>query len=376
MRDTLDLTPEQARFVGSVREFVLETLSPAVRANSGDWTVPPGVVAEGARRGLFVVTVPSAYGGLGLGQVERMAVLEEVSRASLAAAILVHTTSTALEAVVRFGSEDQKASLLSGLRDGRLLATFALTGDEVSGLPSASFLARPSPGGYVLDGRAALVPHAHSANLVVIVARTGGNELSGFVVRQGAPGFRTGPAERRAGLRACEAADIVLDGCRVDRDALIGYAGQGGEMLDILSSRVGRLGLAGCALGVVRSCLDLALEFSKERDLYGSPLGALRTVQNRLADMYIGLESGRLLAHRAATLLDAGRRCTTEVALAHFVATEAALAAAKALSDLHAGFGTVMRPEPQRLYADSAALSLQAGTPEELKADLVRAVIS
>jgi len=377
MTDPIEFTPEQQLFREAAREYARDVIAPRVKEMEDTDTMPAEIAAAAAERGLMAVTVPEEFGGLGLGQTERLIAIEEVSRVSVAVGMFLQVCGLGLHPIVQCGSPEQKAALLPDLAAGRKLAALGVTEASGGSDPTAvSTTATEGSDGYAITGRKVFITNAPGADLAVVLARTGEDELSTFIVERGVPGFEPGHKERKVGMKGCDMGDLVFDNCKVPASALLGAKGMGLKIALTAISESGRMGMVGCALGLLRACLDLSVSFAKERRLYGRPLARLQTVQNRVADIYMDLHAGRLLAYRAAGLIDKGERCDTDIAMAKYFTTEAAVRAAKTTSDLHGGYGTVMSLQPQRLYRDAIVLGPSAGASDVMKVLVARAALS
>lgn len=375
--DPVDFSAEQNLLREAAREFARDVVAPRVKEMEETEAMPPEIVRAMGERGLFAVTVPREYGGLGLGQTERLIVVEEVSRVSVAVGMFLQVSGLPIEAISRFGTPEQKAAYLPDLAKGAKLGALAVTesgggSDPASGTTAAT----AADGGFSITGRKVFITNAPKADVAVILARTGEQEMSAFIVERGIPGFRPGHLEHKVGMKGCDMGDLVFEDCRVPEGNLLGPRGSGLKVMLGAIGVSGRLGMAGCGLGLLWSCLDLSVRFAKERQLYGKPIAGLQLVQDRIATMSMDLAAARLLAYRAAALADQGRRCDPEVATAKYFSTEAAMRAAKSTCDLHGGYGTVMSLEPQRLYRDAIVLGASAGASDVMKVIVARAALA
>ena len=231
---TMDLrfTEEQELLRRSVRDFAETVIAPRVQWMEETDQTPTDVIKEMARLGLMGVCIPQQYGGTGMGSVARTIVLEEIGRVSAACAFFLQIFHLGIEPIVAFGSEEQKRKYLPGLASGKRLGTLALT-ESTGGSDPASLRteARKDGDSYVLNGRKIFITNAHTADTVVLAARTGEGPkgISLFILEKGMPGFKEGRHEHKFGIHGCDTGELVLEDCRVPAANLLGGEGQGLE---------------------------------------------------------------------------------------------------------------------------------------------------
>jgi alkylation response protein AidB-like acyl-CoA dehydrogenase len=177
-------------------------------------------------------------------------------------------------------------------------------------------------------------------------------------------------------MRGCKTGELVFKKCRIPAENLLGEEGKGLRIAMSAIGDVGRGGMVGCALGLHTACLEASVKFANERILYGKPISKLQTIQNKLAEMKIDLEAGRLLGYRAASTQDKGERASNEFAVAKYFTTEAAQRAAKTAVDIHGGYGCMEEYPVTRYLRDSAVLGPSAGTSDIMKVIVARWVLS
>jgi alkylation response protein AidB-like acyl-CoA dehydrogenase len=191
--------------------------------------------------------------------------------------------------------------------------------------------------------------------------------FSTFVVEGGMEGFRPGHREHKVGMRGCNTGELIFENCRVPAENLLGQEGKGMRVAMAAIGDVGRGGMVGCALGLHAACLEASIKFANERILYGKPISRLQTIQNKLAEMKIGLEAGRLLGYRAAAMQDQGGRVSNEFAVAKYFTTEAAQKVDKMAVDIHSGYGCMEEFAVTRFWRDAAVLGSSVGTSDIMK---------
>lgn len=370
---------EQELLRTSARDFAESVVAPEVAKMEETDEMPPVILKEMANQGFMGVCVPPEWGGAGLGHTARLIILEEVGRVSAAVAMTLQVGQLGLGPLVDFGSPEQKERFLPALARGEQLAALAITeasgGSDPGGLQTR---ARLDGDNYIINGRKVFITNSHIADVTTVVARTGDGprDFAAFLIEKDRPGFRPGRKERKFGLEGCNTGEVVLQDCVVPKGNLIG--GEGGGMRAALKAinELGRMGMAGCGLGVLRACQEAAVKFAKERKLGGKSIGEFQAIQWKLTDINYDLEAARLFCYRAASLLDKKVRCDAEIAMAKLAATEGAVRAAKAAVDVHGGYGCLMEYPVQRYYRDSQLLIPSAGTSEVMRMVMARALLA
>lgn len=387
----------------AAREFAEARVAPLVPAMERDDKFPPELVPAMGEAGLLGVTIPAAYGGSGLGHLARVLILEEIGAVSAAAAMALQVFHLGIEPVVLAGSQEQKQRLLPDLAAGKRSATAAVTeasgGSDPASLTTTCRRAeRGGRKGWVLNGRKVFITNAHVADVQVVLARAeaeGGSGVAAgpaggapaapaataaaplfnaFIVERGMEGFRPGREEHKVGLKGCNTGEVILEDCFVPEAALLGAEGDGLKVAMKAISEVGRSGMAGVGLGLIRACLDTAVAYAGKRQLYGKPLNRLPAIQDKLAEIALGLETSRLLTYRAAWLKDAGQRCDVQMAMAKYQTTEAAIQAAKLAAEVHGGYGYMAEYPTQRYLRDAQLLVPSAGTSDIMKVVIGRSL--
>jgi alkylation response protein AidB-like acyl-CoA dehydrogenase len=328
---------------------------------------------------MMALTIPEEYGGLGLGYVARLIALEEISRVSVATAMTLQVLGLGIEPIQRFGNEEQKKKYLPELATGEWLSTVAVTEATGGSDPKGGRTSYKKDGDdYIINGRKCFITNSHIADTITILAKDEEDPkaFSTFLMEKGMEGFRPGHEEHKVGMRGCNTGELIFENCRVPRENLLGVEGKGMRVAMAAISEVGRGGMVGCALGLQAACLEASVKFANERILYGKPISKLQTIQNKLAEMKIDLEAGRLLGYRAAAMQDKGLRAGNEFAVAKYFTTEAAQKAAKMAVDIHGGYGCLEEYAVTRYLRDSFVVGPSAGTSDIMKVIVARWVLS
>ena len=363
-------TEEQELFRQAAHEFAETRIAPRVPVMEETAEVDDEAIQALGEAEMMALTIPEAYGGLGLGYVARLIALEEIGRISAATAMGLQVFGLGIEPFVAFGNEEQKKKYLPGLATGERLSTIAVTeptgGSDVRGGRSAY---KKDGDDYIVNGRKCFITHSHVADVMTVMAKDEDNPkaFSVFIVETGMDGFRPTHVEHKAGMRGVNTGELVFEDCRIPAENLLGLEGKGLQVALSAIGAVGRGGMVGCALGLQAACLEASVKFANERVLYGKPISRLQMIQSKIADMKIDLEAGRLLGYRAAAMQDQGLRCDKEFAVAKYYTTEAAQKAAKLAIDIHGGYGCMEEFAVTRYLRDAFILGPSAGTSEIMK---------
>jgi alkylation response protein AidB-like acyl-CoA dehydrogenase len=365
-------TEEQEMFRQAAREFAEGVVAPKVAEMEETAQVNDDVLQGLGQAEMMALTIPEEYGGLGLGYTTRLIALEEIGRISVATAMMLQVFALGIEPILLFGSEGQKEKYLPGLATGERLSTVAVTEPGGGSDPACSRTAYFRDGDdYVINGRKCFITNSHIADTITVMAKDGDSDdpraFSAFIVEAGMEGFRPTHEEHKVGMRGCNTGELAFEECRVPKENLLGPEGKGMRVAMAAIGMVGRGGMVGCALGLHTACLETSLKYASERILYGKPISNLQMIQNKLAEIKIDLEAGRLLGYRAAAMQDQGHQAHNEFAVAKYFTTETAQKAAKMAVDIHGGYGCMEEFAVSRYYRDAAVLGPSAGTSDIMK---------
>lgn len=370
---------EQEMFRKAAREFAETVVAKYVPEMEENGKVPEGLVSALGEAEMLAITIPESYGGLELGYTARLIALEEISRISVATAMMLQVFALGIEPIVKFGTDEQKRKYLPGLATGDLLATAAVTeatgGSDPSGIRTSY---RKDGDDYVVNGRKCFITNSHIANTLTILAKSEENakDFCAFIVEKGMEGFKATHEEHKVGFRGCNTGELSFENLRIPKENLLGQEGKGMRVTMAAIGEIGRGGMVGCALGLQAACLEASINFASERILYGKPIVKLPAIQDKIAEMKIDLEAGRLLGYRAAAMQDSGVGSSNEFAAAKYFTTEAAIKAAKTAVDIHGGYGCMEEYAVTRYYRDAAVLGPSAGTSAIMKVIVARWALS
>ena len=372
-------TEEQEMFRKAARELAETQIAPKVAEMEETGEVNDEVLKALAEAEMMAITIPEDYGGLGLGYTERMIAVEEISRVSVATGMMLQVFALGIEPIVKFGTDEQKKKYLPGLAKGERLSTTAVTeatgGSDPTGIRSTY---RKEDDFYVLNGRKCFITNSHIADTITVLAKDEDNPKAfcAFILDKEIEGWKATHVEHKFGMRGCNTGELAFENCRIPKEQLLGDEEKGLRVTMAAIGDVGRGGMVGVAMGLQTACLEASIKFANERILYGKPIAALQTIQNKLADMKIDIEAGRLLGYRAVAMQDKGGRSSNEFAVAKYYTTEAAQRAAKMAVDIHGGYGCMEEYAVTRFLRDSFILGPSAGTSDIMKVIIGRWVLS
>ena len=375
------LTEDQDMLRRSVREFAETEIKPRMMAYDETQEFPWPLVRQAAAQGYYGVLFPEALGGAGLGYVEYVLVVEELSRVdgSIGISVAAHN-SLCTNHVFACGDDRQRAAYVPKLAKGEWIGAWSLTeptaGSDAGGTRTT---ARPDgKGGWILNGSKTFTTHGSVADLTVVFAVTdpdkGKKGISAFAIEKGTPGFRSGKKENKMGLRASDTAEVVMDDCRVPGDALVGTRGEGFvDAMKILDG--GRISIAALALGMARGAYDAALAYAKERHQFGKPIAEFQAIQGMLAEMATRLDAATLLVYRAAWAKDRGMKTTLESSMAKLYASEVGVWIADRALQIFGGYGYVKDFPAEKYYRDMKLCTIGEGTSEIQRLVIAREIL-
>jgi short-chain 2-methylacyl-CoA dehydrogenase len=362
-----DLSDEHALFRDTVRGFAEGRIGPQAHRLDSEGVFPVELVGEAAKLGLLGIPLPEQWGGAGSDTLAYAIAIEELARVDSSFAITVAAhTSLGTMPIHLFGNDEQKARWLPDLASGRRLASFGLTEAGAGSDAGASrTTARLEGDEWVIDGAKMFITNAGTpiSALVTLTARTGDDEISNIVVENGTPGYAQSPPLKKMGWRSSDTRELTFEGCRVPERNLLGPRGNGfRQFLEILDG--GRIGVAALGLGMAQGAFELGLQYAKQREQFGRPIGRFQAVQFKLADMATEIEAARGLVYKAAWLKDQGRPFAQQAAIAKLYTGELARRACNESLQIHGGYGFMDEYPISRFYRDAKVLEIGEGTNE------------
>jgi alkylation response protein AidB-like acyl-CoA dehydrogenase len=373
-------TEEQHAITEMVRQFVDNEVIPIAEEHDHEDKFPEAVVEQMKELGLFGVTIPEEYGGMGLDLTTYAMIVEELSRGWISVSGIVNTHFIGSYLLLKFGTDEQKEHFLPKMATGELRAAFSLSepecGSDVQGIKATA--RKTDDGDWELNGQKMWVTNGLRAGVVFVLmksdpkaepAHTG---MTCFITEkepgvQRVDGLTIPPQIKKMGYKGVESTELVYDGFRCPPERILGGE-EGGlgkgfaQMMDALE--VGRVNVAARGVGIAQRALELALRYSQERKTFGRPIAKHQAIQFKLADMATKIEAARLLTLKAARMKDAGQRSDLEAGMAKLFASETGKEVVEESFRIHGGYGYSKEYEIERLYRDAPLLLIGEGTSE------------
>ncbi len=363
--------PESAMMIREAAErFTDDRIAPlAARIDAEDWFPRAELWPTMGELGLHGITVAEAWGGLGLGYLDHVIAVEEVSRGSASIGLSYGAHSNlCINQIHRWGSDEQKAKylpkLVSGAHVGSLAMSEAGAGSDVV---SMKLKAEAVSGGFRLNGTKFWITNATYADTLVVYAKTapesGSRGISAFLIEAEDEGFSIGQKIDKMGMRGSPTAELVFNDCFIPEDRIMGplHGGVGVLMSGLDYERVV---LAGLQLGIMQACLDVVIPYLRERKQFGKPIGTFQLMQAKVADMYVALQSARAYVYAVARACDAGQTTRFDAAGAILLASENAFRVSGEAVQALGGAGYTKDWPVERYLRDAKLLDIGAGTNE------------
>ncbi len=376
-------TEDQKAMTDMVRQFADEQILPNAEHYDHEDEFPEPIVEQMRELGLFGVTIPEEYGGLGLDLTTYAMIVEELSRGWISISGIVNTHFIGSYLLMKFGTDEQKEKYLPKMATGELRAAFSLSEPELgSDVQAIKTSAAKDGDAYVINGQKMWVTNGLLAGLVFTLVKTDKDAdppykgMTCFIAEKEPgvsentgeyAGFIVPPKIKKMGYKGVESTELVFDGYRCPAENILGGEeaglGQGFvQMMDALE--VGRVNVAARGVGIAQRALELALRYSQERKTFGKPIAEHQAIQFKLADMATKVDAARLLTLRAARLKDAGERSDLEAGMAKLFASETGKEVVEDSFRIHGGYGYSKEYEIERLYRDAPLLLIGEGTSE------------
>ena len=372
-----------AQFLSTLRRFVDERLIPAEAEVAESDAIPAGLLAEMREMGLFGLTAPEEYGGLGLTMEEEVLAMFELGRAAPAFRSMFATNvGIGMQGIAIDGTPAQKAKYLPALASGELIGSFALTEPDVgSDAGSVKATARREGDFWVLNGTKRFITNAPHAGLFTVMARTdpaqkGAAGVSAFAVERGVPGLSLGKPEKKMGQQGAHVCDVIFEDCRVPADALIGgVEGQGFKTaMKVLDK--GRLHIGAACVGLSERIIDDMLDYAVNRRQFGRPLAEFQLMQAMFADSKADAYAARCMVLDAARRRDAGGNVSVEASCAKMFASEAVGRIADRNVQVHGGNGYIREYRAEQLFRDARLFRIYEGTTQIQQIVIAKALVA
>jgi alkylation response protein AidB-like acyl-CoA dehydrogenase len=380
----LEKTDEQKAMTEMVRKFADEQIIPNAEHYDHEDEFPEPIVEQMKELGLFGVTIPEEYGGLGLDLTTYAMIVEELSRGWISISGIVNTHFIGSYLLMKFGTDEQKQKYLPRMATGEIRAAFSLSepelGSDVQAIKTSAV--KGDDGTYEINGQKMWVTNGLLSSLVFVLVKTDRDAdppykgMTCFIAEKEPgvaentgqyAGFTVPPKIKKMGYKGVESTELVFDGYHCPAENILGgeEAGLGKgftQMMDALE--VGRVNVAARGVGIAQRALELALRYSQERKTFGKEIAQHQAIQFKLADMATKVDAARLLTLRAARMKDAGERSDLEAGMAKLFASEAGKEVVEDSFRIHGGYGYSKEYEVERLYRDAPLLLIGEGTSE------------
>lgn len=366
------LNEEQELLIEAIREFTEGEIAPIAAELDEQERFPEELIPQLGEIGVMGIPVPEKYGGVGMGELEYVMAVEEISKVCASTGVTVSAhTSLCCWPILAYGTEEQKEKYLPELASGEKLGAFALT-EPGAGTDAAmqTTTAVDMGGYYLLNGTKIFITNGSYADVYIVFAMTdksrGNKGITAFILEKGMEGFSFGSKEHKMGIRGSATYELVFDDVKVPKRNLLGKVGKGFRIaMSTLDG--GRIGIAAQALGIAQGAIDSASDYVKDRVQFGRSISSFQNTQFKLAEMQTRVEAARYLVYRAACRMDSGESYTSEAAMAKLFASETARDVTCQAVQLYGGYGFIREYQIERMMRDAKITELYEGTSEVQK---------
>ena len=365
-----------------VRELAEKEIGPRAKENDEKDVFPVDVFKMMADMGLTAIGVPESYGGPEATDIERMIAIEEIAKKDGAVATILAVHGMIVQALEKYGTEEQKKRFYPRIAEEGYYTAFALTepcagSDPASAKTTAVY--DPATDEYVLNGNKCFITGGARADAILVFALTdpslGAKGMSAFIVEKGMKGFSTGKIEDKMGIRCSETAELFFDDCRVPKANLVGQEGKGfGIAMNSLDGA--RIGVGAIALGLAEGALDESLSYIEQRVQFGKPISKLQGIQWYIADMATEIETAKWMVYHAAYLRTVGKPYTKEASMCKLHNSKVAREVTNLAMQIHGGYGYMKEYPVERMYRDAKITEIYEGTSEIQKVIIAKQVMS
>ena len=377
-------TPEEARtqIVNMVRDFVRRDVEPVADRLDREDIVPHGLIDKMKDLGLFGITVPEEYGGLGLDYTTFASIFEELSKGFMSISGAIGTHHILTYVLTHFGTEEQKRHFLPDLASGKKRGGLALT-EPSGGTDVANLQTTADKDGeeYVINGTKMFITNGRYGDSFLLLARTDRTAepkhsgISAFVVEKGDPCFKVGRDLDKMGYRGLETCELIFEDFRVPSENLVGEV-EGKGFAQVMSGlETGRINIAARAVGVAQAAFNASIRYSQQRQTFGVPISQHQAIQLKLSDMATKIQAARLLTYDAAAKKDQGERADLEANMAKLFASEVCQEVTMEALRIHGGYGYIKESPVERYYRDAPLMIIGEGTNEILRVVIARQLL-
>lgn len=372
----------RAQIIALVRDFVQRDVKPVAAKYDHQDIYPAELVKTMREMGLFGITIPEKYGGLGLDHLTLATIFEELSKGWMSISGVIGTHLIMASIIAEHGTEEQKQRLLPPMARGEIHGGLGLTEPEAgSDVQNIRTTAVKQGEEYILNGRKTFITNAENGNAFAILAKTDTTKnppyrgMSCFIIQKPNLGLSVGQHIDKIGYRGIDTSELILDDCRVGIENLVGgIEGKGfSQVMSGLES--GRINVAARAVGVATAAFEAAISYAQQRKTFGSPIAQHQAIQIKLADMATKIEAARLLTIKAAKRKDDGHRVDLEAGMAKLFASEICGEITLEAMRIHGGYGYTKQLPVERYYRDAPLMIIGEGTNEMQKLIIARRLL-
>ena len=365
-------TPEEARtqIVNMVRDFVRRDVEPVAAKFDEEDIAPLDLIEQMKQMGLFGITVPEEYGGMGLDYTTFAMIFEELSKGWMSISGVIGTHHIMAYVVANYGSEEQKLRFLPSMASGKMRGGLALTeSDAGSDVQAIQTLAVRDGEEYVINGSKMFITNAEHGDTFALMTKTDPTTspphrgMSLFIVEKG-PGFEVGRHLKKLGYRGLDTCEVILKDFRVPVENLVGGEEGRGFQQVMSGLETGRINIAARAVGVATAAFEASIRYAQQREAFGVPISQHQAIQLKLADMATKIQAARLLTYEAAAKKDRGERVDLEAGMAKLYASEACYEVVMEAMRIHGGVGYIKELPIERYYRDAPLMIIGEGTNE------------
>ena len=375
-----DLTQEHELIKKNAKEFADKELLPGVLERDENKIWPKEQIKKMAKMGFMGMMVNPKWGGSGMDPISYAIAMEQISRVDASAAVVMSVNNSLVCALIeKYGDDFQKDKYLKSLASGEKIGAFSLSepqsGSDASNMKT---YAEKKDGFYILNGIKNWVTNGINSDIVLVFAITeknvGHKGISCFIVEKSFVGFEVGKKEEKLGIRASDTCELYFDNVKIPEENLIDSEGAGFKIaLDTLDG--GRIGIAAQALGIAQGALEAAISYSKEREQFSKPISSFQGVQFKITDMQMGIETARLLIHKAAWMKGQKKKYNVIASMAKVYASEVAMKCATECVQIHGGYGFIKETGVERFMRDAKITQIYEGTSEIQRVVIARDIL-